>query len=87
MIALETPKLSYIPYKVKSLVYRYYDRYRDTKDIAEETLKMRLAAEEFNLEKGTPFKYPLVHRDKDRPSWLQQRDILAARKREQYKDL
>ena len=67
--------------------FRYYDRYRDTKDIAEDTLKMRLDLEHFDLENGDNFEYPLVHRNKDRPTWLQHRDNLVARRREQYKDL
>jgi len=67
---------------------RYFDRYRDKKDIAEEVLSMR-------LDKKNPFtrhqrqeQFPLIHRYKrHHPSWLKTREEKMRLRLEQYKDL
>ena len=67
---------------------RYFDRYRDKKDIAEEVLSMR-------LDKKNPFtrhprqeQFPLIHRAVSyKPSWLKIREDKMRLRQEQYKDL
>ena len=66
---------------------RYYDRYRDKKDLAEEVLKMKLEMIS-PFKEYIPEKYPLIHRPKThRASWLKKRDEMIARRIEQFKDL
>ena len=67
---------------------RYFDRYRDKKDLAEDVLSIR-------LDKKNPFtrhtreeKYPLIHRAKCyKPSWLKNREEKMRLRLEQFKDL
>ena len=68
--------------------FRYYDRYRDKKDLAEEVLKMKLAMiSPFTAYKKP--KYPMIHRTRRdaKPSWLVKREDLMHRRIEQFKDL
>ena len=75
---------------------RYYDRYRDKKDLREEVLKMKLDMISPYEEHPTRFKYPnvhnlpyhAIHNPKEQPfSWLRRRQELINRRLEQYKDL
>ncbi len=70
---------------------RYYDRYRDKKDIAEEVLRMKMdMISPFSAYKP-PRKYPLVHigypSSTTKLSWLRRREELMHRRLEQFKDL
>ena len=74
-------------YKESCLFARYYDRYRDKKELAEEVMKIK-------MKMVHPFKepeksvFPLIHRETSyKPSWLKKREELMHRRLEQFKDL
>lgn len=71
-------------------IFRYFDRYRDKKELNEEVLRLK-------LDQMSPFegykeklKYPLAHykfRDPKKPTWLVQKENLMHRRLEQFEDL
>jgi hypothetical protein len=66
---------------------RYYDRYRDTKDLNEEVLKIKLGMIS-PYEPYTPkLKYPLAHINFGKPTWLRRRLDLVNRRQEQFEYL
>jgi len=67
---------------------RYFDRYRDKKDIAEEVLSMRLDRKNPFTRHQQQEQFPLVHRAQGyKPSWLKIREEKMRLRQEQYKDL
>ena len=76
---------------------RYFDRYRDKKDLAEEVMKMKLDMITPFKPYSPKYKYPIVHlrlpnrkaKDYDHgeayvPSWLLHRQELMHRRMEQF---
>ena len=69
-------------------IFRYYDRYRDKKDLAEEVMKLKMDMISPFSDYPEKFKYPLIHREtKYKPSWLKRREEHMHRRIEQFKDL
>ena len=66
------------------------DKYRDKKDLAEEAIRLRLSQMENPLEPPpSKDKYARAywHDYRSKPTWLQRKEQLAARRVEYFKDV
>ena len=71
-----------------NLFDRYYDRYRDKKELAEEVMRIKMKMIHPFHERTQESQYPLIHRATSyKPTWLKKREELMVRRLEQFKDL
>jgi len=73
--------------KYCTFIFRYYDRYRDKKELGEEVMRLKLAMISPFEPYKPKIKYPLAHLDGNKPSWLRRKEELMYRRQEQFRDL
>lgn len=73
---------------------RYYDRYRDKKDIGEEVLRLKMKITSPFKAYEPEFKYPGAHEHYKtqwgknyKPTWLMRREMMMNRRLAQFKNL